>query len=99
MSRPVSNDLEMTGDMSSSDQLERPRFTASGIRRGSVEIAPIAAFVIPFGIAFGVAASTKGISPGISVFMSVVIDKATRCGHWLCCDVRTRKSDTGELID
>lgn len=52
---------------------ERPRFTANGVWRGSVEIAPIAAFVIPFGIAFGVAASAKAISPGISVFMSVAI--------------------------
>jgi 4-azaleucine resistance transporter AzlC len=59
--------------MPDSNQLERPRFTANGVRRGCVEIAPIAAFVIPFGIAFGVAASAKGISPGISVFMSVAI--------------------------
>jgi predicted branched-subunit amino acid permease len=65
--------LRMTGDIPSSDQLEGPRFTASGVWRGSVEIAPIAAFVIPFGIAFGVAASAKGISPEISVFMSVAI--------------------------
>jgi 4-azaleucine resistance transporter AzlC len=64
---------EMAGDMPSSNQIERPSFTTSGVRRGSVEIAPIAAFVIPFGIAFGVAASAKGISPGISVFMSVAI--------------------------
>jgi branched chain amino acid efflux pump len=59
--------------MSDSNQFERPHFTASGVRRGSVEIAPIAAFVIPFGIAFGIAASAKGISPEISVFMSVAI--------------------------
>lgn len=65
--------LRMAGDIPSSDQLEGPRFTASGVWRGSVEIAPIAAFVIPFGIAFGVAASAKGILPGISVFMSVAI--------------------------
>jgi 4-azaleucine resistance transporter AzlC len=63
----------MAGDIPSSGQLEGPRFTASGVWRGSVEIAPIAAFVIPFGIAFGVAASAKGISPGISVFMSIAI--------------------------
>jgi 4-azaleucine resistance transporter AzlC len=63
----------MAGDIPSSDQPEGPRFTASGVWRGSVEIAPIAAFVIPFGIAFGVAASAKGIPPGISVFMSVAI--------------------------
>ena len=63
----------MAGDIPSSKQLDGPRFTASGVWRGSVEIAPIAAFVIPFGIAFGVAASAKGISPEISVFMSVAI--------------------------
>ena len=63
----------MAGDIPSSDQIGGPRFTASGVWRGSVEIAPIAAFVIPFGIAFGVAASAKGILPGISVFMSVAI--------------------------
>ena len=63
----------MAGEIPSSNQLEGPRFTASGVWRGSVEIAPIAAFVIPFGIAFGVAASAKGISPGISMFMSVAI--------------------------
>ncbi|HMA56843.1 MAG TPA: AzlC family ABC transporter permease [Pseudolabrys sp.] len=63
----------MAGDIPRSDQFERPRFTASGVRRGSREIAPIAAFVIPFGIAFGVAAFAKGISPGISVFMSIAI--------------------------
>jgi 4-azaleucine resistance transporter AzlC len=63
----------MSGNVPDSNQLERPRFTASGVWRGGVEIAPIAAFVIPFGIAFGVAASAKGISPGISVFMSIAI--------------------------
>jgi branched chain amino acid efflux pump len=52
---------------------ERPRFTAAGVWRGSVEIAPIAAFVIPFGIAFGVAASAKGVPAEISIFMSVAI--------------------------
>jgi 4-azaleucine resistance transporter AzlC len=41
--------------------------------RGCVEIAPIAAFIVPFGIAFGVAASAKGISPEISLFMSLAI--------------------------
>jgi predicted branched-subunit amino acid permease len=63
----------MSGHIPESHRLERPRFTARGVWRGSVEIAPIAAFVIPFGIAFGVAASAKGISPEISVFMSVAI--------------------------
>ena len=51
----------------------RPRFTAQGVWRGCVEIAPIAAFIIPFGIAFGVAASAKGIAPEISIFMSFAI--------------------------
>jgi 4-azaleucine resistance transporter AzlC len=41
--------------------------------RGAVEIAPLAAFVIPFGIAFGVAASARGMSPDISVFMSMAM--------------------------
>jgi 4-azaleucine resistance transporter AzlC len=44
-----------------------------GVRRGAVETAPLAAFVIPFGIAFGVAASAHGVSPAISVFMSLAI--------------------------
>ena len=51
----------------------RPCFTAKGVWRGCVEIAPIAAFIVPFGIAFGVAASAKGISPEISLFMSLAI--------------------------
>lgn len=55
------------------DTAERPCFTARGVWRGVVEIAPIAAFVIPFGIAFGVAASAKAIPPGIAVFMSAAI--------------------------
>ena len=50
-----------------------PCFTARGVWRGCVEIAPIAAFVIPFGIAFGVAASAKGMAPEISVLMSLAI--------------------------
>src|SRR5215470_7971682 len=56
-----------------SDRPGRPRFTALGVWRGAVEIAPLAAFVIPFGIAFGVAASAGGISPEISLFMSIVM--------------------------
>src|SRR5262245_34836613 len=51
----------------------RPRFTADGVWRGCVEIAPIAAFVIPFGIAFGVAASAKGVPGEISLLMSIAI--------------------------
>jgi 4-azaleucine resistance transporter AzlC len=63
----------MPRDISSSNELKRPCFTARGVWRGSVEIAPLAAFVIPFGIAFGVAASAKGVAPGVSVFMSAAI--------------------------
>mgnify|MGYP002652480267 FL=1 len=59
--------------MTDSNRLERPRFTASGVRRGGIEIAPVAAFIVPFGIAFGVAASAKGIAPGVSVFMSAAV--------------------------
>src|SRR5437868_12521855 len=63
----------MSEHATASDRLGRPRFTARGVWRGSIEIAPVAASVVPFGIAFGVAASAKGIAPGISVFMSVAI--------------------------
>ena len=63
----------MSGMSPASDRPGRPCFTARGVRRGAVETAPLAAFVIPFGIAFGVAASAKGISPDISVFMSFAI--------------------------
>ena len=52
---------------------EIPRFTASGVWRGCVEIAPVAAFVIPFGIAFGVAASAKQVSAEVSLLMSALI--------------------------
>lgn len=54
-------------------QSGQPRFTANGIWRGCVDIAPIAAFIIPFGIAFGVAASAKGVPGEISVLMSIVV--------------------------
>jgi 4-azaleucine resistance transporter AzlC len=37
------------------------------------DIAPLAAFVFPFGIAFGVAASAGGMPPEVSVFMSVAM--------------------------
>jgi len=63
----------MSGDTSDSNRSKRPCFTANGVWRGSVEIAPIAAFVIPFGIAFGVAASAKGVPAEISLFMSIAI--------------------------
>lgn len=52
---------------------ESPRFTASGVWRGCVEIAPVAAFVIPFGIAFGVAASAKQVPAEVSLLMSAAI--------------------------
>jgi 4-azaleucine resistance transporter AzlC len=55
------------------DRSDRPRFTANGVWRGAVEIAPIAAFIIPFGIAFGVAASAKGVPAEISLLMSIAI--------------------------
>jgi len=38
-----------------------------------VEIAPIAAFIVPFGIAFGVAASAKGVPADVSLLMSIAI--------------------------
>jgi predicted branched-subunit amino acid permease len=60
-------------DAPDSNRHGRPRFTASGVWRGAVEMLPIAAFVVPFGIAYGVAASARGIPPGISVFTSIAI--------------------------
>jgi 4-azaleucine resistance transporter AzlC len=51
----------------------RARFTARGLWRGAVEIAPLAAFVVPFGIAFGVAASAKSMPPEIALFMSTAV--------------------------
>ncbi|WP_237180078.1 AzlC family ABC transporter permease [Rhodoplanes sp. Z2-YC6860] len=64
---------DMADQPGDSHRLRHPRFTAHGVRRGAIEIAPVAAFVIPFGLAFGVAASAKGIAPGISIFMSIAI--------------------------
>ena len=55
------------------ERAARPRFTANGVWRGCIEIAPVAVFIIPFGIAFGVAASAKGIAPEISILMSIAI--------------------------
>ena len=63
----------MVEETTISDRTGRPRFTPNGVWRGCVEIAPIAAFIIPFGIAFGVAASAKGMAPEISIFMSFAI--------------------------
>ena len=51
----------------------RPCFTASGVRRGMIEIMPVAAFLVPFGIAFGVAASAKGVPADVSLLMSMVV--------------------------
>ena len=51
----------------------RVRCTAGGAWRGAVEIAPIAAFVVPFGLAFGAAASAKAVPPEIAVLMSGAI--------------------------
>ena len=63
----------MTEETTVTGRTARPRFTAQGVWRGCLEIAPIAAFIVPFGIAFGVAASAKGIAPEISIFMSIAI--------------------------
>jgi 4-azaleucine resistance transporter AzlC len=52
------------------DPVARPHFSANGVWRGAVEIAPLAVFVLPFGIAFGVAASAKTVPPEIAVLMS-----------------------------
>ena len=63
----------MSIDPSDAGRSGRPRFTANGVWRGCVEIAPIAAFIIPFGIAFGVAASARGVPGEISLLMSIAI--------------------------
>src|SRR5215468_68087 len=63
----------MSSDSSDAGRSGRPRFTANGVWRGCVEIAPIAAFIIPFGIAFGVAATAKGVPGEISLLMSIAI--------------------------
>lgn len=63
----------MAEQATGTDSAQFPRFTAKGVWRGCIEIAPIAVFIIPFGIAFGVAASAKGIAPEVSILMSVAI--------------------------
>jgi 4-azaleucine resistance transporter AzlC len=63
----------MSGETPELKPSDGPRFTARGVWRGSVEIAPVAAFIVPFGIAFGVAASAKGVPAEISLFMSIAI--------------------------
>jgi predicted branched-subunit amino acid permease len=56
------------------DRPARPCFTARGVWRGIVDVAPLAAFmVVPFGVAFGIAASARGMRPDISIFMSAAI--------------------------
>lgn len=50
-----------------------PRFTARGMWRGCVNIAPVAVYVVPFGIAFGVAATAKGVPPEVGIFMSAAM--------------------------
>ena len=47
-----------------------PCFTARGVRRGALEIAPLAMFVMPFGIAFGGAAAAKAVPASIAMLMS-----------------------------
>src|SRR5262249_39087833 len=52
---------------------EGTRFTVRGIRRGVIEIAPVAAFVVPFGIAFGVAATAKAMPKELALLMSTTV--------------------------
>ena len=47
--------------------------TVKGVRRGFVDILPVAMFVFPFGIGFGAAAIEKGISPLIATLMSATV--------------------------
>jgi hypothetical protein len=47
-----------------------PCFTARGVRRGALAIAPLAMFVMPFGIAFGGAAAAKAVPASIAMLMS-----------------------------
>jgi 4-azaleucine resistance transporter AzlC len=63
----------MTAHIPPSARSGAPCFTVRGVWRGVVDIAPLAAFVVPFGIAFGVAASARGMPPETSVFMSAAI--------------------------
>lgn len=64
----------MSAKKSDSEDPAKPRFTAAGVRRGAVQILPLAAFVLPFGVAFGVASTTKGLPPGIGLFMSAAMN-------------------------
>jgi 4-azaleucine resistance transporter AzlC len=63
----------MSAEASDPEPSSLPRFTARGVWRGCVEIAPLSAFSVPFGIAFGVAATAKGVSADIGVLMSLMI--------------------------
>src|SRR5947208_796856 len=63
----------MSDDQSHAARLARPCFTAAGVRRGMIEIMPVAAFLVPFGIAFGVAASARGVQADVSLLMSIVV--------------------------
>ena len=46
--------------------------TLAGIRQGILQLAPVAAFFIPFGIAFGVVAATKGMTSVQSITFSLL---------------------------
>ena len=63
----------MLDAQSEAGQPLRPCFTLAGVRRGIIEILPVAAFLIPFGIAFGVAASAKGVGAEVSLLMSMTV--------------------------
>jgi 4-azaleucine resistance transporter AzlC len=63
----------MTSSEDDTAAAKRPRFTALGVWRGVVDIAPMTAFVFPFGVAFGVAASAKALPPAIAVLMSAAV--------------------------
>jgi 4-azaleucine resistance transporter AzlC len=63
----------MSEASSAAGQSSRPCFTAGGVRRGVIEIMPVAIFLVPFGIAFGVAASAKGIDAEVSLLMSMAV--------------------------
>jgi 4-azaleucine resistance transporter AzlC len=51
----------------------RPCFTARGMWRGCINIAPVAIYVVPFGVAFGVAATAKGLPPEVGIFISMAM--------------------------
>ena len=57
---------------------ESPRFTASGVWRGCVEIAPVAAFVIPFGIAFAKGLTLRMGQTSVQRHMRPLLDRIQR---------------------